>query len=148
VLVVGELALLGIAGGVDAAVVLFDVVGGVGRSRELLAALVGGLLLLRLRSLLTDLLLLLHHFLVEVLILVVVIVFCKLSNYFLLIEQQHVLLNDIAVLVFPVTVGVVCIEVVSIWWHKRSCYLLLQEVLPRESLHPHMILDVFWPIQT
>ena len=86
-LVVGELALLGIAGGVDAAVVLIDVVRGVGCSRELLAALVGGLLLLRLCSLLTDLLLLLHHFLVEVLILVVMIVFCKLSNYFLLIEQ-------------------------------------------------------------
>jgi hypothetical protein len=64
----------------------------------------------------------LHHFLLFfqhlfVKVLVVVVSQKSFLNVFL-VKQLHVLLNLLAVLVFPLAVGVVGIEVVLVWWDE------------------------------
>ena len=84
------------------------------------------------------------HFVVEVLIVIVSIE--KFFEFFL-IQQLHVLLDLITVIVFPVTVGVVGVEVVlngRIEWRSHS---MIEEVVPLEVPEPWVILYVFWTVE-
>ena len=90
-------------------------------------------------------LLLLLHLLIEVLIIVVAIE--GLLEH-LLIEQLRVLLDLLAVLITPLTVGVSSVEVVSIRRNERSWDALVQQVVPWEVTQPRVVLHVLGTVQS
>ena len=65
-----------------------------------------------------------------------------------LVEQLHVLLDLLAVLVPPLAVRVGRVKVVRIGRYERSLNPLVQQVVPREVAEPWVILDVLRPIET
>lgn len=96
-------------------------------------------------SILKYLLFLVEHFFVEIL---VVVVASEGLLHVLLIEELHVLLNLLTILVLPLAIGVVGIEVVGVGRNEWSFKSLMEEVIPREVSQPWMVLDVFWTIQS
>jgi hypothetical protein len=65
-----------------------------------------------------------------------------------LIKKLHVLLYLLTILIFPFTIGVVCIKIVSIWWDKWSLKSLMEKIVPWKVSEPRMVLDIFWSIQS
>ena len=75
---------------------------------------------------LVDLLFFFQHFLIEILIVVVMIVSGKKGDYILFVKELHILLDLFTVLIFPLTVCIICIEVISIWWNEWGLKLLVE----------------------
>ena len=90
-------------------------------------------------------LLLLDLLLVEVIV-VIVSVECLLKD--LLIEQLHMLLDLLTVLVSPFAIGVSGVEIVGIGRYERCSEALIQQIVPGEVAEPRMVLDVLRPIET
>jgi len=106
--------------------------------------ILGGLVLAGLLvRLLHDLALLLEHLFVEVL---VVVVAREGLLHVLLVQQEHVLLDLLAILVLPLPVGVVGVEVVLVGRDERRLKPLVQEVVPGEVPQPRMIFDIVRPV--
>ena len=83
--------------------------------------------------------------LVEVIV-VVVSVECLLED--LLVEQLHMLLDLLTVLVAPFAIGVSGVKIVGIGRYERCSEALIQQIIPGEVAEPRMVLDVFRPIET
>ena len=96
-------------------------------------------------SLLDNFLLLVQHFFIKVFIM---IVSGKCFLNIFLIKKLHVLLYLLTILIFPFTIGVVCIKIVSIWWDKWSLKSLMEKIVPWKVSEPRMVLDILWPIQS
>lgn len=101
--------------------------------------------LILLTPLLEDPSFLLVHFVVEIL---VVVVASECLLHILLVEQQHVLLDLLAVLVLPFAVCVVRIEIISVGRDKWGLKSLVKEVIPGEVAQPRVILYVIWAIKS
>jgi hypothetical protein len=88
----------------------------------------------------------LHHFVLKVFIVIVV---GKGLLYIFLVKQTHVLLNKLAIMVFPLPICVVRIEVVSTRIDKEGrLEPLIEEIVPRKISQPGMVFHVFWAIKT
>lgn len=96
------------------------------------------------RGLLLHLEFLLRLLLVEVLIMVVPL---EILFEFFLVQQLHVCLNLLVILILPVRICVIRIEVVLVWRNEGRWVLPLLQVVPREVDKPRMVLDVLWTIQ-
>lgn len=95
------------------------------------------------RGLLLHLQFLLRLLLIEVLIMVVPL---EILFEFFLIQQLHVCLNLLVILILPVRICVIRIEVVLVGRNEGRWVLPLLQVLPREVHKPRMVLDVLWTI--
>jgi hypothetical protein len=73
--------------------------------------------------------LLFEHLFVEVFI---VVVSNKCFLDILLVEKLHVLLNLFAILVLPLTVSIVSVKVVFVWWHEWRSKSLMKKIVPRK----------------
>jgi len=116
-----------------------------GRIISVVAALsvdgVLGLPGLLLHGLLLDLLLFLNHFFVEVLVVVVTVE--GLLNI-VLVQQVHVLLNLLTVVILPLTICVLCVEVINRRIDlERRLNSITKKVIPGEISEPGMVLDIF-----
>lgn len=67
---------------------------------------------------------------------------------FLLVKKLHTLLNLFTILIFPFTVCVIGIKVVSVWRLEWWVISLVQNVIPGKINKPWMILDILWPVET
>ena len=79
--------------------------------------------------LLFDFLLFFVHFFVKVFVVVVSI---EKFFEFLLVQQLHVLLNLVTVVIFPLAVGVVGVEVVLVGRDEWRLHFMVQQVFPLE----------------
>ena len=93
--------------------------------------------------LLFDFLLFFVHFFVKVFIVVVSI---EKFFEFLLVQQLHVLLDLVTVVIFPFAVCIVRIEVIFIWRNEWRLHSMIKKVFPFEVSQPRMVLHVFWTI--
>jgi len=64
-----------------------------------------------------------------------------------LIQKLHVLLNLLAVLIFPLTVCVHSVKVVLIRWSKWTFKPLMEKIVPWKVLHPRMVLHILRSIK-
>lgn len=81
--------------------------------------------------------------LVEVLVMVVAF---EILFELVLVQQLHVRLYLLIVLIFPVSVRVICVEIVLVGRNERRWVLTLHQIIPREVSQPRMVLDVLWAI--
>lgn len=61
---------------------------------------------------------------------------------------MHVLLNLFTILILPLTVCIICIEVVFIWRDEWGLKPLAKEVVPWKVSQPWVIFNVLRPIET
>jgi hypothetical protein len=77
-----------------------------------------------------------------------VVVVCKGLLHIFLVQELHILLNLFAILVLPLTVCVICVEVVFIWRDKWRLEPLAKQIVPREVPEPRVIFYILRPIES
>jgi len=87
-----------------------------------------------------DFLLFLIHFFVKVLVVVVSIE--KFFEFFL-IQQLHVLLDLVTIVILPLAISVIGIEIVFEGRDEWRIHSMIEEIFPLEVSQPRMVLDVF-----
>ena len=66
---------------------------------------------------------------------------------FLLIQQLHILLYLVAVIVLPLAVCVICIKVVLVGWDEGSDHSMLEKLIPFKRPQPWEIFDVLGSVE-
>lgn len=84
------------------------------------------------------------HFFIKVLVMVITI---EKFFEFLLVQQLHILLDLVTVVVLPLAVRVVRVEVVFVRWNERRGHPMVEQVVPLEVPQPRMILHILRTIQ-
>lgn len=83
------------------------------------------------------------HFFVEVLVVIIPI---EQFFEFFLVKKLHILLDLVAIIVFPFTVCVVGVKIIFDRGVEWSWHSTVEELFPFEITEPGMILYIFWTV--